>query len=160
MRNRLILALIIAMMLICPKAFASDLVEIAMGELGKGETIADNDGPDVLEYTKGLRVSWCAAFVSYALDKSGSNPFGFTLSARAMLNKGKELGLVRKTPQKGRIAVWSRGPGKGHVGIVISCGKDGSFRTIEGNSGEFPAKVKIRYHKPGEKNLLAFLEVK
>jgi uncharacterized protein (TIGR02594 family) len=137
----------------------SAVIAIARAELGRGETIGDNDGPDVLRYTRGKRAAWCAGFVSYVLDQAGSNPFGDTLSARSMLNRARTLGLATKTPAPGCVVIWSRGEGKGHAGIVIEAHKDGGFRSIEGNVGEFPAKVKIINHKPGEKNLLAFLEV-
>ena len=52
----------------------ADVVSVARQEIGHGELIFDNWGPDVARYMQGRQgLPWCAGFVSYCLLKSGLN---------------------------------------------------------------------------------------
>lgn len=133
-------------------------LQIAQGELGRGESGKDNHGPDIIKYLAGHGQqgdSWCAAFVSYCFSQTiGHTPlFGYPLSAQALHNKMKSLGFsytpdLSHPPQPGDIICWLRidpvNPKAtawyGHVGIVQGYA-DGVLWTIEGNRGAYPSRV-------------------
>lgn len=153
-------AIVIALALLAVKAQA-DVVSVARAEIGKGELGWDNFGPDVLKYTKGKPVSWCAGFVSYVLTESGAD-FDYTLSAREIFNRANNSGDVVKDPRPGDIIVFWRGKPngwQGHAGIVEKV--DGEkIVTIEGNVGDYPAKVRrFEYQKNNIPKLLGFVRV-
>ena len=77
--------------------------------------------------------AWCAAFVDASLQQSGSKGTG-KLNARSYLDWGSPV----DTPQKGDIAVFSRGDPdgwKGHVGFFQGYNEDGSINVLGGNQG-------------------------
>jgi uncharacterized protein (TIGR02594 family) len=87
--------------------------------------------------------AWCAAFVNSSLGQMGLRGTGSNL-AKSFLNFGQET----KQPQRGDIAVFSRGDPNGpygHVAFVDSLNPDGSVHVLGGNQGrsvsyaDFPA---------------------
>jgi hypothetical protein len=132
-------------------------LQIAVRELaaGAGESGSDNAGADVMRYhavTGGKKgYDWCASFVSYCFHEGnpGAMPFEPTFGARDMLAKFKRKGWSYKAgldspPASGDIIVWWRNSlsdWRGHIGIVAGY-EHGIVKTIEGNRGGFPAKVK------------------
>ena len=77
--------------------------------------------------------AWCAAFVDATLRQSGGQGTG-KLTARSYLDWGQEV----TEPQRGDIAVFSRGDPngwQGHVGFFDGYNDDGSIRVLGGNQG-------------------------
>lgn len=147
-------------------------VQIAIRELnaGAGESGSNNAGLDVMRYhaIAGGQAGWdwCASFVSYCFHEGnpGTMPFDPAVGARDLLKKFKDRGWDYKAsvvspPAPGDIIVWWRvalTDWRGHIGIVASY-KDGIVKTIEGNKGSFPAKVKSFSYTLGQiDHLLGF----
>ena len=77
--------------------------------------------------------AWCAAFVNATLTKSGQQGTG-KLNARSYLDWGQPV----DQPQRGDVAVFSRGDPngwQGHVGFLDGYNKDGTIRVLGGNQG-------------------------
>jgi len=149
-------------LLVCQIAKADTLqesiVDIARSELGKGEFGGDNFGIDVLKYTKGRRVSWCAAFVSYVIEKTNKADFKYELGARNLLKQGT---LVKEPIPGDLIVFWreSKNGWKGHAGIIDTVTKD-RIVSIEGNKGSYPSRVVRHEYKRSElSNLLGFVRI-
>ncbi len=140
-------------------------VKVARSEIGNGESVKNNAGPDVERYgaIAGLKTggSWCAIAVSYcfamAVASVDGARLGFKLSRgakRLTKNIGKHGAFITE-PHVGAVICWHRGPNgeiswRGHVGIVLWVSKDGeSIRVWEGNKGPFPAKCKIVDYRDG-----------
>lgn len=145
---------------ILPNAEASPAVaDTAVKYLGKGEQGGNNMG----EFIKSLGVEgqpWCSAFVSKVVTETGENPFGNLPMARQWLNKGRRAGMEVSEPQKGDLAIFSRGDPKGmsgHIGIVYSVDKN-KIVMIEGNTGDYPSVVKkITYDRKNMGKLLGYI---
>jgi hypothetical protein len=135
--------------------FALEALEIAKGELGKGEEGVNNAGPVVEKYLHGLAEppnNWCAAFISWcfytAVESMPSGfvmPFRYSLSARQIFNEFKKNEALVQTPDAGDLIFFWResiDSWMGHIGIVEDLTDDGWLNTIEGNRGYFPSKVR------------------
>ncbi|MDD5009389.1 MAG: CHAP domain-containing protein [Syntrophorhabdaceae bacterium] len=153
-RSVLTITLIIGCFMMTGTGEASDIVSIARSEIGHGETWGNNRGSDVRKYLGGRDgLPWCAGFVSYCAKKSGLY-LPYTLRAKDYLRIGK----ITSNPQSGDLIVFSRNGG-GHIGIIEKVNKD-KITTIEGNVGNYPARVKrITYTRSHIKNLLAFVRI-
>jgi uncharacterized protein (TIGR02594 family) len=111
-------------------------------------------GVYVRQYLNGQEgLPWCAGFVSYCLKKSGSN-LRYTLRAKDYL----KLGKIVNEPKAGDLMVFSRKGGGGHIGIIEKVNPQ-EITTIEGNVGDYPARVKRIVYKKIPKNLLAFVRL-
>lgn len=76
-------------------------------------------------------LAWCAAFVNASLEQSGIKGTGSNM-ARSFLDWGQEV----DTPQRGDLAVFSRGDPNGpygHVGFFDGYNPDGTIRVLGGN---------------------------
>jgi hypothetical protein len=141
------------------------LIEIAQKEIGNGEEGGNNRGPDIDRYRAGHggRGSWCAAFVSYCLEKAYADfeqpmPFRRSHGAKALWRRAAKAGAAVTVPNPGDLVCWHRGPvggWQGHIGIV-SRAEGESFWSIEGNVGRVPAKVAEFKHSTREKKLFGF----
>lgn len=148
----------ILIILVASNAYAGGVLSIARSQLGRGETCGDNCGEDVLKYTRGQNVAWCAGYVSWVMTKAGKMKGKYTLSAREF----SRIGVKTNNPMPGDVIVLRRGKSGrlGHVGIVEKIYKD-KIVCIEGNVGKFPAKVKrITYSRKNIKNLIGFYRIK
>lgn len=151
------IVLTVAMLILASPALSSEIVEIAKSQIGRGETIADNRGQDVRKYTRGQDVAWCAGFVSWVLMKAGRiDESQYILSARQYWNMTEKRVT---SPKPGDVICFTRGTGwTGHVGIIEKVEGD-KIVAIEGNVGNFPAKVKRVTYKGEIKNLLGFVRL-
>jgi hypothetical protein len=154
-------------------ALQQKILTIARAEIGKGETIADNQGEDIDRYfaNSGYSGAWCGAFVSWVLKEAGVNEFGDCPSARQFYNIAKKNGWTVKEPRAGDLIVFWRNKKKswqGHIGIIERVYLDEideivTIVTIEGNKGSFPAKVKRVHRKidssTGVKCLLGYVRI-
>lgn len=78
--------------------------------------------------------AWCAAAVNTALEQTGQKGTG-SLAARSFLEWGQPV----DQPQRGDIAVFSRGDPngwQGHVGFFDGYNPDGTIRVLGGNQGD------------------------
>lgn len=78
--------------------------------------------------------AWCAAFVNSTLQQAGYEGTGSNM-ARSFLEWGQEV----QQPQRGDLAVFSRGDPNGpfgHVGFFDGYNDDGSIRVLGGNQGD------------------------
>ena len=154
--------LLILFLSISSQAYAtecSDVVKIAYSEIGKGETIGDNKGPEVRIYMNGgiEGQPWCAGFVSYVFRKAGVK-LPYIIRSRDFIKYGIKVSV----PKPGDVIVfWRRSKSSitGHVGIISKVTADKIY-TIEGNSGRFPAKVKEKsYDRHSVPMLLGFYQL-
>ena len=78
--------------------------------------------------------AWCAAFVNSTLKQSGVEGTG-KLNARSFLDWGTPV----DTPQRGDVAIFSRGDRngwQGHVGFFDSYADDGRINVLGGNQSD------------------------
>lgn len=126
----------------------------ARAQIGNGEQWENNCGHWVHLYTRGEQMlPWCAGFVSYVLQTSGTQ-FRYTLRAKEFLTQGVKV-LI---PLPGDLVIFTR-KGGGHIGIVEQVYKK-YYISIEGNVGEYPARVKRIKHSYNEKSFLCFRRLK
>jgi len=142
---------------------ASAALVIAIDAIGKGEDGGNNSGPFV-EMLHGKvwdgddddDGSWCASFVSWCSEQAsdvlgGKMPFKRSGGAKALYKRIGKAGRFLddgELPQPGDVVCWDRGkPGswQGHIGWVEGC-TEGILRTIEGNVGRYPARVRRLQH--------------
>lgn len=93
--------------------------------------------------------AWCAAYVNATLAQSGQEGTGSNM-ARDFLKWGQAV----DEPQKGDLAVFSRGDPNGpygHVGFFDGYNEDGTMRILGGNQGD---SVSIKNY--GKERLLGF----
>ena len=129
---------------------AQKIISNARAQIGQGELWGNNKGPAVQRYLKRKdALPWCAGFVSYCLKTSGVK-FRYTLRAKDFLTYGVKVLL----PFPGDLVIFTR-KGGGHIGIVEQVFKD-YYISIEGNVGDYPARVKRIRHSYNEKSFLAF----
>lgn len=139
---------------------AQDVVKVATGEIGFGETSGNN----VTKYGTwyfGIQDAWCAMFVSYAFWKAGmtlkidtEKGFAYCPSGVAWFKSHEPWKWINKnsTPEVGDIVFYDRYPNTPnsdawHVGIVVAINSTGQVTCIDGNFGSFPAKVR-RHQNP------------
>jgi hypothetical protein len=130
----------------------SDAVRWALGKEGISES---NNPAAVREISRGRWQPWCADFVSQAYKNSpGGSPFGHQSSVAGILSWGRNngrffgAGAAAQNPgmlRPGDIATW-KSNGKSHVGLVTGFNENGTFNTIEGNTGD---AVRRRTHSFG-----------
>lgn len=147
---------------------AGQIVAVAIGELGRGESGGNNRGPDIARYRQGRGKpggSWCAWFVSWCICQAAlrlgiAAPVKPCGGARKLYKRcvaaGREVDLEPVDPmQPGDIVAWRRGrlAWQGHIGIVVEAGVE-SYRTVEGNTGHTPAVVRYHRHRYDDPRLI------
>lgn len=113
-------------------------IDIAESLLGRGEVPDQAMLSEFLE-NGGQRLdpvetAWCAAFVNATLSQAGLQGTN-QLNARSFLDWGQPV----DTPQRGDVAVFSRGDPngwQGHVGFFEGYNPDGTIRVLGGNQGD------------------------
>lgn len=149
----------------------------AVSQLGRGELVCDNGGIAVAEYFGRPHVpgraygNWCAAFVSWWLEKIGTSVPRSNGAKRVCKNVASSGSWVMRprlfdepewlaVPRPCDVISWHRGPGdsqakwwrdwRGHTGIVKSYdAATDTMITIEGNAGRFPAVVRLQVYPRG-----------
>lgn len=152
-------------------------IEHALAQLGRGEECLDNGGPAVAEYFGRPYIpgraygNWCAAFVSWWLEKIGTLVKRSNGAKRVCKNVAAAGSWALRpllfdepewiaVPRPCDVIAWHRGSGhgprewwrdwRGHVGIVESYDPaSDTLRTIEGNAGRFPAVVRRKTYPRG-----------
>ena len=154
--------------LIEPSFLAQEIINVALGELGKGEEGWNNSGPAISKYRseftakdfrpdQHLYGEWCAYFVGWCAQKAAQNmgtslPFephgGAKRTVRRVGKAGRFIargGKILSPPAPGDFFSFdrgARGSAAGHVGIILAYEGGGVAETIEGNVGRFPCKVR------------------
>ncbi len=131
----------------------ANALDLAAAQIGLNETDKKVALQDYLT-TGGANLdpqttAWCAAFVNATLQQSGQQGTGSNM-ARSFLKWGTEV----NDPQRGDIAVFSRGDPNGpfgHVGFFEGYNPDGTIRILGGNQGD---AVSIASYSPDQ--LLGF----
>lgn len=134
----------------------SQPMELAASLIGKGEV---PDRAVIQEYLQngGINLdpattAWCAAYVNATLGQAGYEGTGSNM-ARSFLNYGEAV----DAPQRGDLAVFSRGDPNGpygHVGFFDTINPDGTIRVLGGNQGDavsysnYPADRLLGYRRP------------
>lgn len=131
----------------------ADPFQIAASQIGLSET---GQKAAIQEYLSNGGVNldpavtaWCAAFVGATLKQAGMEGTGSNL-ARSYLDWGQAV----TEPQKGDVAVFSRGDPNGpygHVGFFDGYNEDGTIRVLGGNQGDA-----VSYANYGADKLLGF----
>ena len=136
------------------KSCKADIVSVAQAEIGHGEIGGNNRGVYVRQYLGGQEnLPWCAGFVSYCLKKDGYQ-LPYLLRVKSFLKYGNQV----SQPKAGDLIVFTR-QGGGHIGIIEKVSAN-TITTIEGNLGNYPAKVKRVTYKKGQiKNLVGFVRL-
>ena len=143
-------------------------LNLARLEIGNGERGNNNSGPDIERYRlhdgtgkSHLGVgSWCASFCSYCYTEAngGIAPFRTMRTAKGLVKSMAKAGRALETPEPGALISWHRGlrdehgrwTWRGHVEIVDEYDADtDTLKTIAGNIGRFPARVKVRTYRNG-----------
>ena len=150
---------------LCGFAVATGLLEV-----GNGESLANNKGPDLVRYGAIPGEPWCAAFVDYCFAHACyaakiKHEIKRSLNAKRL---GKNIGAIGRIfhepewTEPGDVVVWHRGlnPFSGHIGLVLSSDKDGIVTTIEGNVGPFPSKVKQLKHDTHNERVAFFASLR
>lgn len=145
------------------------IVRVAQGNLGFGETEANNRGPFLRAIGAPDGAEWCAYFARYTVRRGAQyaelHDWDFVGSGNA-----KRLGLaIAATPNgfvtrdlalvvPGDFVVLHRGdsPYTGHVRVVEDVNGLRPLPQIEGNSGRYPAVVRRRATNPLKERLVAF----
>lgn len=122
------------------------LIDIAKKYIGVRERGGENRGSEVEMFQKAVDgkahgEAWCMSFVQYCVKttekETGSKSKIFRSEGvlATWNNSPKELRLDK--PEPGSIVIWRHGTSsQGHTGIVEKVNRDGSFVTIEGNTGD------------------------
>ena len=148
-----------------PSLFALELARVIRGELGQGETTANNEGPRLDGYRKGgPKGAWCAAGVAWGIETTAENlavicPVRRSHSAKRLFKHALLTGTLVKRPMTGDLALWHRGAlgaATGHIGVVSVGLRDGTWFCYEGNRGSFPSRWREYMHEMGEPNFLGF----
>lgn len=115
-----------------------DPFQLAAKQLGMNERDQNAALQDYLS-TGGVNLdpattAWCAAYVNATLAQTGQQGTGSNM-ARSFLDWGQGV----DQPQKGDLAVFSRGDPNGpfgHVGFFDGYNEDGTIRVLGGNQGD------------------------
>jgi surface antigen len=122
----------------------ADIIAAADDEVGtlEGSARADSYGAAVGMYESTRDYAWCAAFVSWLMDRTGATGYrSASVGDWIAEAEADEYGLsVTDDPRAGDLVAFDW-DGNGdfaspyrHIGLVESVDTDGSFTTVEGNT--------------------------
>lgn len=130
----------------------SQIVAVALTQLGVKEKTGKNDGTPAERYMRGDALAWCAGFVLWCLDKAGyrfwknAAEFYPMRNAQTFEQETIKRGWWSKdrAPEPGDVIFFkTRGASDagtgGHVGIVERIEGD-TIHTVEGNLGNMVAQ--------------------
>lgn len=152
--------------------YRAKALKIAVSQLGVKESPAgSNDGPMIHKYeavTGMFRQAWCASFIQWCFLQAGFPQPLFNRSAYVptIVNEARKLGWIVDRPAPGDLVCydWEKDGLADHIGFIEVVNRDGSFRTVEGNTaigndsngGEvmrrfrYPSQVKAFVRVPGD----------
>ena len=130
----------------------SNALQIARSQIGVKENGSSNNSTQINEYRNGVQngAPWCASFVSWCYGKgqnsNNTNTFGYSASSQDIRRQAQSAGVYSPktsgyTPVPGDLMILKYSESRGHIGIVESVNKDGSFTVIEGNQSNQVKRV-------------------
>ncbi len=137
----------------------TDIIEVALTQIGVKEIAGKQDNPEVLKYFNILgfdgaklhdETSWCSAFANWVAITAG-----YEHSKSLVAKSWKEVGIKTEHPEVGDIAVfWRDNPKswKGHVAFFIK-EVNGWIYVLGGNQNNqvkisaYPKKRLLEYRK-------------
>ena len=151
----IITAIVVYLWLFIPNLEAATPLSIAQSQIGLGEIGGNNRGIYVRQYLNGQEnLPWCAGFISYCFKQVKYN-LPYFLRAKSYLNYGEKIKKWQLSI--GDIVIFNR-KGGGHIGIIERIVNNG-FVSIEGNVGNYPAKVKRVNHMFEDESILGFVRL-
>ena len=151
----------------------TDIVAAAMEEVGtpEGSAQANSYGAAVGLYGSTHDYAWCAAFVSWLMERTGATSYrSASVGDWIAVADANSYGLsVTDTPRAGDMVAFDwdgngdyASPNR-HIGLVRSVGTDGTLLTIEGNtslpSGVDGVAMKTRSTVAGYSTLFIRIDV-
>ncbi len=134
----------------------ADIVETARGEIGTREGgVNAGEAQKYQRFFKRGPEEWCADFVSWVYTHAGKkmNQSSVTEIVRQM-KKAKRWKTSKPLPGDMVIFDWN-GDGSGdHIGLVEKVNKDGSVKTIEGNTPHPTTRKHGVWEKDREKSVI------
>lgn len=124
---------------------AEFLLKVARGEIGVKESPAGSNNVRYNTWYYGRTVSgnypWCAAFVSWCLDKADISGFkhAYTPTGAQLFQQAKRWHGRTATPKPGDVAYFDFPDSTfriQHVGFVVRDNGNGTITTIEGNTSQ------------------------
>lgn len=123
-------------------ATASDIMKIAIGELGYKESPANSNKT---KYGKAYGMDgqpWCAMFVWWCFDKAKASKLFFNGKKSAYVPTimdwgiNNKLTVAKSSGKYGDIVGfdWDKNKSSDHIGFIEKKNSDGSYQTIEGNT--------------------------
>ena len=123
---------------------ASDVIATAKDEVGtpEGSARADSYGAAVHLYDSTHNYAWCAVFVSWVMERTGTSGFrSASVGDWIAMAGANSFGLsIADTPRAGDLVAFDW-DGNGdfaypnrHMGFVASIRSDGGITTVEGNT--------------------------
>jgi len=121
-------------------------VLLALEEARKGvrEVGGNNRGPRVETYQRadglpGEGYAWCASFVNWCFLTAGRplDELKRSASVGFLETYARGLGWLHAKPARGDVFCWRSNDGDtwpDHTGFVVAVNRDGSLRTVEGNT--------------------------
>lgn len=101
-----------------------------------------NAGPWVKEFLEGVQLGtgypWCAAFIEFCCDVAGATWGPGDRASAAVIswkNAAKRDGRNRLKAARGRLCLYVKANGTGHIGIVAGISENGKIISYEGNTG-------------------------
>jgi CHAP domain-containing protein len=146
------------------------IADVAQAEVGNAESPpGSNDGPRIADYraaTVGAVAGqpWCAYFASWVANQAGvpigpnGSGLGYVPTVQSWAQQTGRFVPASSGPQVGDLVIFDRnGDGTAdHIGVVTAAGADGSFQTVEGNSGD---AVSERAYGPGGGGTVGFVRL-
>ncbi len=149
----------------------SGLVDLASKYMGLNES----DGSYKM-FTNGRSEAWCADFVSYVVNEYAKEQglevkdgFGSPAVSNLMgwaqeqgvynditgMSQGEKQKFLENDLKPGDVIIWKRN-GMSHTGFIKSINSDGTFETVEGNSGD---QVKSNTYSIDNNKLSGFIKL-
>lgn len=148
-------------------------LEVAIGEIGKGEIGGNNLGPHVAKYLSPSKppLPWCAGFAGFCYEQAARElgvtlPFRRSLSARKLAANIAAVGRKFTDPSEARpgdVMLFARGPSGsslGHVALVVDADTVAPRATILCIEGNHSPHVARFFRHPTRDRFLYFASLR
>lgn len=124
---------------------ANDILKVARAEIGYKESPANSNRTkyNIWYYGKDTAAAWCAIFVDWVFGQcnaisllpGGVKDAYVPTIADKIIASGRSVGKANGQPGDIVTFDWEQNKSSDHVGIIEKKNSDGSYTTIEGNTG-------------------------
>lgn len=140
------------------------VADIANNMLGMRERGGANRGAVVSLVMGGRQgLEWCGGFVNYVMEQVApgvydmENPY-YSLNYRALAEEHEAFRRPRELPNVGDVVVFSRGRGRGHVGVVTAVDAEtGDVTYVSGNDNNAVRETHYNINSP-RRNMLGTVD--